>query len=106
MKSKVPNRKYQICKRCVMDTSDPFIVFDNKGFCNHCNIFLTKKLPAINQKDENKLEYLKVISDIKASRKNSSKYDVLIGISGGVDSSYTLLKAHEEGLKIFSFAYG
>ncbi|NLG33317.1 MAG: hypothetical protein GX550_07335 [Syntrophomonadaceae bacterium] len=29
-------RKYQICQRCIMDTSDPEIVFDEKGICNHC----------------------------------------------------------------------
>ena len=31
---------YQVCKRCVMDTTDPEIVFNNHGFCNHCETFL------------------------------------------------------------------
>ena len=35
---KEKNRPYQICVRCVMDTSDPWIEFDSKGICDHCNI--------------------------------------------------------------------
>ena len=35
-------RSYQICNRCIMDNSDPDIVFDSKGFCNHCTTALTR----------------------------------------------------------------
>lgn len=35
--------KYKICKRCVMDTSDKNITFDDNGYCNHCNDALNKK---------------------------------------------------------------
>ena len=36
------SREYQICKRCVMDTTDPDIVFDENGYCNHCTGALKK----------------------------------------------------------------
>ena len=35
------SRAYQICTRCVMDTSDPAITFDDQGVCNHCIKFDT-----------------------------------------------------------------
>ena len=47
MRSKAPRRKYQICKRCVMDTSDPWTIFNKEGFCNHCTDFIEKRLPSI-----------------------------------------------------------
>ena len=40
----VPHRDYQICTRCVMDTSDPWIRFDAEGICNHCTEFLERRL--------------------------------------------------------------
>ena len=43
------NEKYQICNRCVMDTSDPEIIFDNNGYCNHCNEFITETSKNIYQ---------------------------------------------------------
>ena len=81
-------REYQICKRCVMDTTDPEIIFDINGFCNHCtasiknlnNIyFIDKELKRNNLK--------KIIEEIKFKGK-AEKYDCIIGLSGGVDSSY------------------
>ena len=43
---------YQICNRCVMDTSDPGILFDEKGNCNHCSNFLSVRLNKIRYKKE------------------------------------------------------
>ena len=39
-----PQRSYQICGRCVMDTSDPWIQFHADGTCNHCSDFLSNRL--------------------------------------------------------------
>lgn len=80
---------YQICTRCVMDTSDPHIVFDDEGVCNHCRriekIFL---MPPFSLNDEDKKkELLKKVESIKKNGENR-KYDCVIGLSGGVDSSY------------------
>ena len=81
------NREYQICTRCVMDTTDLEINFDNDGVCNHCRYFdsvLSKKW----YPDEKGLGILdEIISQIQMEGKNK-KYDCVIGLSGGVDSSY------------------
>jgi len=75
---------YKICKRCVMDTTDPEIVFDENGFCNHCN-YAIKKLESL--KDHRDLD--DIIGEIK--RKGEKKeYDCVVGVSGGADSSYVL----------------
>ena len=79
--------KYQICKKCIMDTSDPNIIFDEKGICSHCYYFEDERKPNWFPNEEGKRILDKKISDIKEARKNS-QYDCMIGLSGGVDSSY------------------
>ena len=80
--------KYQICKRCVMDTSDPSIKFSAEGICDNCNQFenITKKYWLEKQNDSD--GFSKIINDLKSRRKG--KYDCILGLSGGVDSSYLL----------------
>jgi len=81
-------REYQICNRCVMDTTDPLIVFDENGYCNHCTnaLALLRKVSFANETERiNKLN--QVVTSIKKSSKGK-KYDCIIGLSGGVDSSY------------------
>ena len=89
---------YQICNRCVMDTSDPGILFDEKGNCNHCNQFLSVRINKIHEKKINSLE--NYFEKIKSRRQNKSDYDAVCGISGGADSSYALHLACKHGLKI------
>jgi len=81
-------RVYQICKRCVMDTTDPEIYFDENGYCNHCTNSI-KQLSEIFFIDANiKKEKLnEIVTHIKDEGKGC-KYDCIIGLSGGVDSSY------------------
>ena len=75
-----------VCKRCVMDTSDPEIDFDSKGICNHCNNWDTN-LSRFYKPAGGETELNKIVEKIKReSRKN--KYDAIIGLSGGIDSSY------------------
>lgn len=80
--------RYRICCNCIMDTSDPSISFDSHGVCDHCNQFknITKPLWEKNLED-NKIE--SIIQLIK-STKSKSKYDCILGLSGGIDSSYML----------------
>lgn len=82
----------KICTRCVMDITAQDIIFDNKGHCNYCKNFLFK-LKNKKKKDLNLL-----IQKIKSDNKNN-QYDCIVGLSGGVDSSYTLVKVVEMGLK-------
>lgn len=77
----------QVCTRCVMDTSVPDIEFDSKGVCNYCRSAEArlKHELYLGPAHAGKLERL--IADIK--RDGSGKpYDCIIGVSGGVDSSY------------------
>jgi N-acetyl sugar amidotransferase len=81
------DRTYQICKRCVMDTTDVDIYFDSEGYCNHCTSAYKRLEESIFIKESFKEKYLSnTISKIKKSNKN--QYDCIIGLSGGVDSSY------------------
>lgn len=77
----------KICKNCVMDESDPLITFDERGICNHCKEF--KKLINSewfpNQAGERKLhDLLKQVKFVGRGK----QYDCVVGLSGGVDSSY------------------
>ena len=76
--SKVTELPYQICNRCVMDTSDPFIHFDESGNCNHCNDFLKTriKVTAHNSLQENNLESF--FEKIKMSRSKGTEYDLFL----------------------------
>ena len=100
--TKAPKRKYQICKRCVMDTSDKWISFDKDGICNHCTDFLENRLTTVTFEVNDKSNLIKMFDSIKKNRKVNQKYDVLIGVSGGVDSSMTVLLAQKAGLKILA----
>ena len=86
------------CTRCVMDSSAVDIHFDNEGICSYCTEFLAsveKEIPdAFIRK--NRLDSL--VSAIKTAG-SSKPYDCIVGVSGGVDSSYTLVRAVELGLR-------
>jgi N-acetyl sugar amidotransferase len=92
---------YQICNRCIMDTSDPNIAFDDQGNCNHCHLLMENRdrywLP--DERGQKKLEQL--IEDIKLAGKGRD-YDCVMGLSGGVDSSYLAARASEWGLRILA----
>lgn len=87
--------KEQICTNCVMDTTDSLIQFDEKGVCDHCNNFqknIKSSWPLYNSTFE---ELKRQATKIKNLRPKNSEYDCLIGISGGVDSSYMAYYAKE-----------
>lgn len=91
------NSNYRICKRCIMDTTDLYIKFDANGYCNHCNTFEKKIKPRIFSKQKRKLYFNKQIDLIK-SGSQGRKYNCIIGLSGGRDSSYAVYLAKEFGL--------
>ena len=100
MKSiKLPSPVTKVCKRCVMDTSDPEIVFDHEGVCNHCKSadLLLQQVPYSLEKKLKEKEFQMLISKIKDDGKGK-KYDCIIGLSGGVDSSYVAYVLKEAGL--------
>jgi N-acetyl sugar amidotransferase len=101
MLTNLPN--YQICSNCVMDTSDSRIVFDSDGLCDHCNDYKNNVKPNWNVGLESKLELGKIIDKIKKEGKGKD-FDCILGLSGGVDSSYMLhLAVKEFGLRPLVF---
>lgn len=96
-------RTYQICINCVMDTTDSRIVFDNKGICDHCNDFYQNVKPNWHTGERGKQELQGIVADIKRAGKKHD-FDCLLGLSGGVDSSYMLhLAVAEFGLRPLVF---
>lgn len=96
------SKKIRVCKRCVMDdTSDRTITFDERGFCNYCSEALKRKKIEYfpNEKGKEKLE--KTIEEIK-ERSKDKKYDCIMGISGGLDSSYLAYIGWRYGLKVLA----
>lgn len=80
-------KNYRICTNCIMDTTDPGIKFDDKGVCDHCNNFYSNILPNWKPGPEGEKELMKIVAKIKEEGKDKD-YDCIMGISGGVDSSY------------------
>ena len=87
-------RNYQICCRCVMDTSDPNITFDADGVCDYCNNFQVNLRPAW-EADVAHPERLQAIADAIRNERRGHDFDCIIGLSGGLDSSYTAYVAKE-----------
>ena len=83
---KIDNNKYSVCKTCVMDTSDSKIKFDAKGECDYCQNFKKNIKKNFENLNISKRKIFEIAKNIKKNSNN--KYDCLIGISGGVDSSY------------------
>jgi N-acetyl sugar amidotransferase len=92
------DRPYQVCTRCIMDTTDPEIVFDERGVCSHCHYFDSSIRPAWPSPDEGLQKLEEMIQTIRAYGKGKS-YDCIIGLSGGIDSSYVAVKVAEWGLR-------
>jgi len=97
------SRPYQICNNCVMDTTDSAITFDAKGVCDHCQTFYTKIKPNWHTDERGRAELDKLVAKIKEAGEGND-FDCIIGVSGGIDSSYlTWLAKHEMGLRPLVF---
>lgn len=97
------NMKYQICTNCIMDTTDPNITFDERGWCDYCNNYHKNILPNWHPDALGMQELQPIIDKIKKDGKGKS-HDCLIGLSGGVDSSYVTWLAKEKfGLRPMLF---
>lgn len=84
------NEKYQQCTQCVMDTEgNPGIYFDENGVCNFCYEYERKKDQRIVKDTKEREKELNKIVDRIKSKGKKKKYDCIIGVSGGVDSTYT-----------------
>lgn len=91
----------QVCKRCIYDTHIPYITFNEVGVCNYCLQYdqMTKEYPT---GEEGKKILEAYIEKMKADGKGKP-YDVVIGVSGGCDSSYMLHLAKKVyGLRVLA----
>ena len=92
---------YRQCERCVMDTSDRDIVFDESGYCNHCiEYFQTTRNKVYQGKVSDEL-LQRLIERVKKTGKNR-EYDCVVGVSGGVDSTYVAYLTKELGLRVLA----
>lgn len=86
-----------------MDTSDSRIVFDERGICDHCISFKRDVLPHWHPDQTGAAMFRQIVERIKASGK-SRDFDCIMGMSGGLDSSYLLhLAVSEYGLRPLVF---
>jgi len=77
---------HQECARCVMDTSDPWITFNDEGVCNHCQAY-DAYIAMMGTPEDRQRKLDQLVGQLKARGKGKD-YDCIMGLSGGVDSSY------------------
>lgn len=99
----IAKKEWQVCVQCVMDTSDPSIMFDERGVCDHCLTFEQVVLPQWQQGTRAETELSALMERIRSTGRGHD-FDCILGLSGGLDSSYMLHKCVTEyGLKPLVF---
>ncbi len=98
------NEGLKICKRCIYDESVPNIGFDEEGICNYCRMIEGLEQTYKTGTPEGERMLMEIIEDIKKNGKGK-QYDCVVGVSGGTDSSYMLVKALEWGLRPLAVHY-
>lgn len=91
-------REYQICTRCVMDTSDTEISFFDDGSCSYCHEFEHEIKPRWFPNAEGQ-KILEETYRIIREEGKGKEYDCILGLSGGIDSSYLALMMKEANLR-------
>jgi N-acetyl sugar amidotransferase len=89
---------YRICSRCVMDTSDPEISFDDHGVCNHCRNYDDNIRNHVLSGESGARFIASKVEEIKRAGAGK-KYDCIVGVSGGVDSTFVAYKVKQLGLR-------
>jgi len=92
------DKKYQVCSRCVMDTTIKVINFDENGICNYCKDYDYRVATELYREPERSSRLNLLIDKIKKKGKKKD-YDCIIGVSGGVDSSYVAYLVKKFGLR-------
>lgn len=95
--------QHRICTNCVMDTTDTAISFDDNGVCDHCRRFYAEILPDWHPDERGSRELERIVDKIKKQGRGRD-FDCIVGMSGGIDSSYLTYIAKEKlGLRPLVF---
>ncbi len=104
-KEKIINSaELKICSRCIYDERTPAISFDEKGVCNYCKMIDGLQQQYQTGTPEGLKNFMAILDQIKKDGKHK-KYDCIVGVSGGTDSSYMIVKAVEWGLRPLAVHY-
>ena len=98
------NNNLKICTRCIYDSRVPYITFDENGVCSYCHQLDKLKSDYKTGTKEGEEEFKKIVEQIKKDG-IGKKYDCVIGVSGGTDSSYMLYLAKKMGLRPLAVHY-
>lgn len=98
------NKNLKICTKCIYDERVSYISFDENGVCNYCHQLENLKNDYGTATTKGEKQFIKIIEQIKKDGKNK-KYDCIIGVSGGTDSSYMLYLAKQWGLRPLAVHY-
>jgi N-acetyl sugar amidotransferase len=92
------DRSSRVCTRCVMSDTDPDITFDAEGRCNHCTDYLERIANFTYRPGTSERELDPIVERVKAAGRGK-EYDCVVGMSGGIDSSYAAYVAKSLGLR-------
>src|SRR3990167_8523268 len=99
----VKHLSFAMCRNCIMDSSDPRISFDREGICEYCNNFKSEIAPNWHPDARGEAELAALAAKIK-KQGEGREFDCIIGLSGGLDSSYAAFTAVEKmGLRPLLF---
>jgi N-acetyl sugar amidotransferase len=95
----------KICKRCIYDELVPGISFNEEGICNYCEMIDRLQEEYQTGLPEGKRKYESIVEEIRKAGKGK-KYDCIVGVSGGTDSSFMIYQAVKEyGLRVLAVHY-
>ena len=98
------HNKYKICTKCIYDERVAKIEFDANGVCNYCKMIDDLKSQYHTGTKEGEDHFMQIVEEIKKAGKGK-QYDCIVGVSGGTDSSYMIVKALEWGLRPLAVHY-
>lgn len=94
----------KVCTRCIYDERVPAIHFDADGVCNYCHQVASLKAQYGTGQPEGQFLFHEILEDIKRTGRGK-RYDCVVGVSGGTDSSYLVYLAKEWGLRPLAVHY-
>lgn len=98
------NINLKICSKCIYDERVSYITFDQNGVCNYCHQIDNLKKEYGTAESKGEAKFKEIIEEIKKAGKGK-KYDCILGVSGGTDSSYMLYLAKKWGLRPLAVHY-